>query len=228
VSERIYYCYFNKNSVENFQNEYTKSWEKHGYLPTLINETSFDVNKFKFTKEAYQDNKYAFVSDVARLEYLYHNGGIYCDTDVRMIKNIDEFTKADKLILSFEYYEWELTGVNLGTIITPPKNPIIKEVLDIYSKLDYKFAKTQTINYYFNKILADKGLLMNNKTQEFDDFKIIPYQLFCKKSQQSYLIHEYSSSWKNKPSMVLKTRRYIGKKVKKIIGKGRFQKIWKK
>ena len=55
------------------------------------NETNFDVNARQYTREAYQAQKWAFVSDVARLQALVSHGGIYLDTDFELIDNLDKF-----------------------------------------------------------------------------------------------------------------------------------------
>ena len=69
------------------------SWKK--YLPDYEiiewNEDNFDVNSNLYVKEAYENKKYAFVTDYVRLLVLYNYGGIYMDTDVEIIKNIDVF-----------------------------------------------------------------------------------------------------------------------------------------
>ncbi len=52
------------------------SWKK--YLPDYQfiewNESNFDINYNKFVKQAYEQKKYAFVSDVVRLYALYTMG----------------------------------------------------------------------------------------------------------------------------------------------------------
>ena len=60
-----------------------ESW--HKYMPdweyVLWNEDNFDVSSYPYTQEAYDAKKYAFVSDVARLEALKKFGGVYFDVD---------------------------------------------------------------------------------------------------------------------------------------------------
>ena len=41
-------------------------------------------------KQAYEAKKWAFVTDYMRLDIIYEHGGIYLDTDVELIKNIDD------------------------------------------------------------------------------------------------------------------------------------------
>ena len=73
-----------------------ESWKK--YLPDYEikewNESNFDVNSIPYTAEAYAAKKYAFVSDYARFKILYDEGGIYFDTDVEVIKPMDDIIAA--------------------------------------------------------------------------------------------------------------------------------------
>lgn len=68
------------------------SWRKFApdYKIVEWNENNFDIKINKYVKEAYENRKWAFVSDYARLWIIYNNGGIYFDTDVELIKPIDE------------------------------------------------------------------------------------------------------------------------------------------
>ena len=47
------------------------------------------MNRISYTKEAYLA-KYAYVSDYARMWILYNYGGLYFDTDVEVIKSLDD------------------------------------------------------------------------------------------------------------------------------------------
>ena len=69
------------------------SWKKYCTDYEIIewNEDNYDVTKHPFMKEAYDAGKYSFVSDFARLDIINTYGGIYFDTDVEVIKNIEHF-----------------------------------------------------------------------------------------------------------------------------------------
>lgn len=70
-----------------------QSWKK--YLPEYVikewNEDNFDLDLYPYVREAYDNRKFAFVTDVVRLYALYHEGGIYMDTDVEVLKSLDVF-----------------------------------------------------------------------------------------------------------------------------------------
>lgn len=80
-----------------------KSWKKMmpDYDIMIWNESNFDINKVRYVKEAYILKKYAFVSDYVRLWALYNFGGIYLDTDVEVIRPLDDLL-SKKVFCEFE------------------------------------------------------------------------------------------------------------------------------
>ena len=57
-----------------------------------------------YVQEAIAVKKWAFATDYLRLWILYHEGGIYLDSDIWMRKNIDEFLN-NKFFSFIEYHE---------------------------------------------------------------------------------------------------------------------------
>ena len=92
------------------------SWKRYfpDYEIKEWNESNFDVNIIPYTKEAYEAKRYAFVSDYARFWILYHYGGIYFDTDVEVIKPMND------IISKGAFMGWE-TAVkkNIPVYINP-------------------------------------------------------------------------------------------------------------
>ena len=92
IPKIIHYCWFGRNPLPELAQKCIASWKK--YLPDYEikewNEDNFDVNIIPYTAEAYAAKKYAFVSDYARFWILYKYGGIYFDTDVEVIRPIDD------------------------------------------------------------------------------------------------------------------------------------------
>lgn len=58
-------------------------------------ENNFNLECCDFTRESYNAKKWAFLSDCARLYIVYHEGGIYLDTDVELVKSLDEVLNND-------------------------------------------------------------------------------------------------------------------------------------
>lgn len=92
IPKIIHYCWFGRGPLPELAQKCIASWKK--YLPDYEikewNEDNFDVNIIPYTAEAYQAKKYAFVSDYARFWILYQYGGIYFDTDVEVIRPMDD------------------------------------------------------------------------------------------------------------------------------------------
>ena len=89
----IHYCWFGRKPKPEKVIEYINTWKEHcpDYEIIEWNEDNFDVNQMPFTREAYKTRKFAFVSDVCRLFALMKFGGIYMDTDVRVLKSFDDY-----------------------------------------------------------------------------------------------------------------------------------------
>ena len=89
IPKTIHYCWFGGKPLPPLAIKCLESWNK--YLPDYEiiewNESNFPVNSIPYTKEAADKGKWAFVSDYARFYILYHNGGIYLDTDVEILKS---------------------------------------------------------------------------------------------------------------------------------------------
>ncbi len=105
-----------------------ESWEKHcpDYEIVRWDESNYDVNKNRYMQEAYERQKWGFVPDYARLDILYHYGGIYIDTDVELVRNLDE------LLYQQAFCGVEKWGnVNMGNCSgAVPGHPMIKKMLE--------------------------------------------------------------------------------------------------
>ena len=92
IPKIIHYCWFGHNKKSKLIKRCIKSWEKYcpDYKIIEWNEDNFDINICPYVKEAYDEGKWAFVSDYVRFYVLKKYGGIYVDTDVEMLKSIDK------------------------------------------------------------------------------------------------------------------------------------------
>ncbi len=70
-----------------------ETWKKHlkGYQIKEWNESNFDIDAHPFTKQAYKEKKWAYVSDYIRSYAIYNEGGIYLDTDVLVLDDLSQF-----------------------------------------------------------------------------------------------------------------------------------------
>lgn len=98
--KKIIYCWFGKNPIPEIEQKCIESWRRHmpDWEIVEINEDNFDVNAYRFTREAYAKGQFAYVSDYARLivlKQLCSEGHevIYLDTDVFLLDSIDSFVE---------------------------------------------------------------------------------------------------------------------------------------
>lgn len=222
IPKIVYYCWFGKAKPAAIEERIAK-WQKKldTYELIEINEMNFDYNQFEFTQKAYQAGQFAYVSDVARLFYLRETGGIYLDTDVDVVADFDAFLNTDMMHVSMEYYGFEITGVNVGTIIAPAHHPVIERVYDAVIHSVYTETRA-TINTYFNDVLAPFSY--RNKMQYLPllQTKLHPTHVFCTASKKSVTIHRYDNSWGQKLTVRQKIKRFIGVMIKKCIGRKRY------
>lgn len=178
-----------------------ESWKKHlpDYEIKEWNEENFDINYNRFTKTSYDKKQYAFTSDVVRLYALYHEGGIYLDTDVEVYKPLDEFLE-DKAFTGFEDTNYPVCA----TMGAEKGNPVIKLMLDFYDCIDFKtypiwtdYIKYQeTSTCIYSNLLGLIGVNRQDKDsiQKLDDITIYPQSYFFTKDE-GYTWHSFNGSW---------------------------------
>jgi len=205
IPKKIHYCWFGGKQKPQSVLNYIESWKK--YCPNFEirewNENNFDISQNSYCKEAYESKKWAFVSDVARLYALYHEGGIYMDTDVEVKRSLDELLN-NQVFFGFE------VPVFVGTnIIGSCKgNEFIYSLLKAYD--DRHFINPDgsldtTTNVSETTMTAKRmGLILNGKQQTINGVIFYPQEYFCPydyttgrmiKSSQTYSIHWYTQTW---------------------------------
>ena len=203
----IHYCWFGNNPKSELIKKCMESWKKYcpDYEIKEWNETNFNIHCCKYVEEAYEMKKWAFVSDYCRFWVLFHYGGIYLDTDVEIIKNLDELPNT------FVGYE-EKTIVNSGLIRGAEINDeICKRMIDSYNNDNFikedGTLNLQTVCHRETNILKGYGLKCNNTLQIVGNTTVFPIEWFAPKNyytekikitKNTYTIHHYLKSWTNK------------------------------
>lgn len=92
IPKTIHYCWFGGKPLPRTARKCLASWRKMcpDYKIKRWDESNFDVWQHPFVASAYDTGAWAFVSDWVRLKVLYDNGGVYLDTDVKLLKPLDE------------------------------------------------------------------------------------------------------------------------------------------
>ena len=181
------------------------SWKK--YLPDYEiiewgNESLSDIDNL-YVKQAYENKKWAFVSDYLRLYALSNYGGFYFDTDLEITKSIDEF-RDYKFVMGYEVHFKE---VNLMTaFIGADKDcAVIDELLQLYEGIEFinngEMDQTTNVirfgNYFEKKYDFKKPYNKDLVTYFEEKIVVFPSHFFCtpEKDKVNYSIHHFNASW---------------------------------
>lgn len=234
----IHYCWFGNSKKPKSVQKYIDNWKRMlpDYQFMEWNEKNCDLeNEIEYVKEAYQNKKYAFVSDYIRIKKLNEYGGVYFDTDIKVLKRFDTYIEKNKVVLGFQ-------GVgNLGTafIATIANHPLFEKFLENYAERHFiqkDGSMDQTsINVSLNPLVEAYGLDINQ-----DEFQLIsegiaiyPTEYFCAFdienwhpviTEKSCTVHYMASSWR---SLQVKTKIQILKIIFCIIGTENYDKLRK-
>lgn len=180
------------------QKEYVAKWKK--LMPDFEfkcwTEKEIDVNAIPFAREAYEARKFAYVADYVRIHALYHEGGIYMDTDVMLRTSLDPFRKYG-VFTSYEYTPSRKqipivksmltsegdrvergvlkripgTGLFSALIGSEKEHPFVKDCLDYYNShtFDDVFGQHLTVPNILAFHAEKYGLKYKNVKQHLDN-----------------------------------------------------------
>lgn len=205
IPKVIHYCWFGGNPLPEDAVKCIESWKKYcpDYEIVEWNESNFDISSLDYTREAHQAKKWAFITDYVRLHVLATVGGIYMDTDVEVLKNLDVFLNEH----GFSGFE-RVDAVHTGIMAAEKGNPFIVQLLEEYNSLHF-IREDGTYDLTTNVVRITKaaqknGLKLNNKKQTVCDFSFYPKEVFCPKNsrtmemeitENTYTIHHFQGSW---------------------------------
>lgn len=214
IPKVIHYCWFGRKPLPESAQRCLASWRKMmpDYRIIEWNEDNYDVSKIAYMAEAYAARKYAFVSDYARFDILYQHGGLYFDTDVEVIKPLDDRV-ADGPFMGCEIDAQPGNGiaVNPGLGLgAPPGLGLYREVLDYYAHLHYavggQIVEQVTVVAHTTQILLRHGLKNEPGIQQVAGITIYPQRYFnplnditgkLTLTPDTYSIHWFSKTWCN-------------------------------
>lgn len=206
IPKKIHYCWFGGKPIPQKNLEWMKSWKKYcpDYEIIRWDEDTYDVTKNAYMYEAYQAGKWGFVPDYARLDIIYRYGGIYLDTDVELVRNLDEllYQKAFAGIDSSR-------NISLGLGFGAQQGcQIMKELRDIYDTKSflnkdgtYNLTAAPTLQRTF---FQEKGYVNHGDYQVIGDLTVYPEKVLSGKcywtgrilpTEHTFAIHHYDGSW---------------------------------
>lgn len=242
IPKVIHYCWFGRNPLPELAKKCIASWRK--YLPDYEikewNEDNFNVNIIPYTKEAYSAKKYAFVSDYARFWILYNYGGLYFDTDVEVIKPMNDIISKGAFMgcenNADKGKKWLAVAPGLGLGCDLGMD-FYKKMLELYATLVFEYQEGQELKMknvvtYTSEMLKEEGLRIVDEIQYCAGIWIYPKEYFCpinpqtlkcRKTSKTYTIHYYAGSWIQESTLRNLLTRILGVKLMRRLDSIRFR-----
>lgn len=205
IPKKIHYCWFGGGEKPDAVLKCIASWKKicPDYEIVEWNEENFDVYQTPYLQYCYENRKWAFLSDLARLIIVYQYGGLYFDTDVELVKRPDDLLE-NGAFYGFENSNYIATGLGFGA---EKNHPTVQSMIQQYEQMQpdaegkFELLSCPQLN---TRALLLYGLQCNGEKQLLGDTLILPVDymnpyddptgvLNCTKSTIS--IHWYSKSW---------------------------------
>jgi len=207
IPKKIHYCWFGGNPLPKTALKCIDSWKT--YLPDFEikewNEQNFDVMMNDYTRYCYENKRWAFLSDYARLWVVAHEGGVYFDVDVEVVRSlssVEEFKTCGVVSSTVEdqdecqvdgnvsaFFGWELpnyvnTGIGFGAVAG---HPALKEMMKVYEDRTQEMLEKEwvdrgiligcpTIN---TKVFEERGLVRDCSMQTCFQSLILPPDYMC-------------------------------------------------
>ena len=229
IPKIIHYCWFSNDEMSDQAKRCIDSWKK--WLPdykirkwTL---EDFNADSTLLTKEALATKKWAFLTDYVRHYALYHNGGIYMDSDVMLYGDITTLLDAE-FVSACEYHPnqeaksmlaSQITengvricksikiggiGVQAAFMASCSNHPLTKKILEYYNTLDLnsilqnRYTAPTVIAY----CMEEYGYRYVDEEQHLNGgIHLYPTQLisnYDQKNKQSLVVHWCAGSWTNR------------------------------
>ena len=206
IPKIIHYCWFGRKPKPELAEKCIRSWKKFcpDYEIMEWNEDNFDVASApKYVQQAYEQRRWAFVTDFVRLKALTELGGVYMDTDVEVIKPLDPYLYHQ----AFAGFE-RIDRVQTGLLACEKDFPLFRDFLAHYDtasflKEDGSVDITTNVEV-LSSLCMQRGMVCNDLLQTVDGLAIYPREYFCpvdydtkklKKTRKTVTIHWFSGSW---------------------------------
>lgn len=193
----LHYCWFGGAELPDLVKECIQSW-RHvmpDYDIKRWDESNWDVTSNDFAKTQWEKRRYAFVSDVCRLDVLSQEGGIYLDTDVLLKKPLDPF-------LRHENFLGMMFSDSVGTAVIGAKanSALILNLRSLYNKPPVSEMPNNDLVTGFliqnhpEFVLGNHGQLLTDGTAIYPRHY---FERFCSNSRKGYSQHLVSNSWRD-------------------------------
>ena len=206
IPKIIHYCWFGGKPKPKLAEKCIASWKKYcpDYRIQEWNEDNFNVASAPaYVRQAYEEKRWAFVTDYVRLKGMLEMGGIYMDTDVELVKPLDPYLHH----AAFAGFE-SATQIQTGLLACEKDFPLFQDFIRYYDTAVFR-REDGTVDTTTNvKILTDlcleRGLKADGSRQDVAGLALYPTEYFCPvdydteklhRTKNTVAIHWFASSW---------------------------------
>jgi len=230
IPKIIHYCWFGKKPKSPLVLKCIASWKRvlPDYEIKEWNEDNFDINFNSYTKNAYDDKKWAFVSDVARLFALHEEGGVYLDTDMYVLKNFNDLLNYDSFL-----GKEDNRAISGGIWGAKKGDRLVGDVLAYYNS---KNIDPRTIPEIITDVYK-KNIFKYSEVKIFDKIYFYPFGIneikkfnYQNAPLESYAVHLWNYSWGHPLNKFIKKiglHQFIKQYTEKLGIKDNIKKIFK-
>lgn len=230
IPKKIHYVWLGNNSKNELVRSCINSWKKNlpDYQIIEWNEKNWDIEQNRFAFENYKAGKYAYTSDVIRLDVLKRFGGIYLDSDVLIHRSFNDLLDLHSF--------WGMMyddAISTATIGTEPNNKFIDYLLEKYKKFDRQMILNKEIPDNNNGIISCAMLdyypdfkLKNSRQKLPDQTVIFPKEYFefpTYNKSINYGEHLFTKTWSEEEYSFI--HNFLRKHLPNLIGKVAYGKI---
>jgi mannosyltransferase OCH1-like enzyme len=203
IPKILHYVWVGGNPIPPRLAEYMATWKQKcpDYKIIQWDETNFDINKSPRLRAEIEKKHWAFVADIIRTFVLYEHGGIYLDTDVEILKPLDELLRHE-FFIGYEAKYWVSNAIIGGVA----GHKILKELVDFYSSPKCLEITETMYNVHIYSALIEKlyGIKLDGKTSETDGVALYATDWFYPRhylsarlrlTENTHTNHHYLSSW---------------------------------
>ncbi|MDE7430436.1 MAG: hypothetical protein K2N34_00725 [Lachnospiraceae bacterium] len=206
IPKKIHYIWFGGGDIPQNLQRSIDSWRKYcpDYEIIRWDESNYDVRKCLYMRQAYQHKRYSFVTDYAKIDILYNYGGIYMDTDVEVIRSLDDLLYQEAFT-SVEKWQVINFGGCSGAVCG---HPSLEAYLQAWEKRELiredGTLDTLSSGYVDTRVALDNGFTMNGQNQTVLGMNIYTYDYFhpydymsgrTEITDDTYAIHRFNGGW---------------------------------
>lgn len=207
IPRTIHYVWLGDQPLPEEDQRYIEGWQKLNpdFKLRRWTEKDIDLKKYPLVKKALDEKRWAFAADIIRMYAVYEEGGIYLDTDIELLRPLDELLKYEAFAC-WESQFWFTTAAFGAKKHSPWIGKILKryELGDPKQKINTDtFLKTVHSPSVYAKDIFD--LELDGKTRVYNEkFLTLSSDYFCpkhymtgkmNKTKNTMAIHHYASTW---------------------------------